>query len=227
MQNKYQNIEIKNKNKINILITHGSLDGGNDENKQYNPLASSQLKQMDFDYIALGHIHKPSYKDYKNQKIVYPGSTVSIGFDELGPRGIIEGNIDEVTKKLELKFIKTSAKTFEEREIDISSLNSEEALIEELNSINLDDNKYYKLILIGKRNFDINISNIMSLIKPINIIKIKNKTKTKYDIENIAKQVSLRGIFAKNILAKIENATTEEEKEKLLNSFEIGMDVLK
>ena len=227
MQNKYQNIEIKNKNKINILITHGSFDGGNDENKQYNPLASSQLKQMNFDYIALGHIHKASYNDYENQKIVYPGSTVSIGFDELGPRGIIEGNIDEVTKKLELKFIETSAKTFEERDIDISTLNSEEALIEELNSINLDDNKYYKIILVGKRNFDINISNIMSLIKPINIIKIKNKTKTKYDIENIAKQISLRGIFAKKILEKIENATTEEEKEKLLNSFEIGMDVLK
>ena len=67
----------------------------------------------------------------------------------------------------------------------------------------------------------------MSLIKPINIIKIKNKTKTKYDIENIAKQISLRGIFAKKILETIENATTEEEKEKLLNSFEIGMDVLK
>ena len=44
---------------------------------------------MGFDYVALGHIHKKSYNDYLGQNIVYPGSTVSLGFDELGPRGII------------------------------------------------------------------------------------------------------------------------------------------
>ncbi len=225
MPNKYHNIEIKNKNKINILITHGSLDGGNDENKQYNPLTSKELKQMDFDYIALGHIHKASYKDYENQHIVYPGSTVSLGFDELGPRGVIEGNIDENTKKLELKFIQTSAKTFEERNIDIANINDEEELIEELNELNLDENKYYKIILIGQRNFEIKLSNLLSLVKQINIVKIKNHTKIKYNIEDIAKQISLKGIFARNILEKMKDAK-EDEKEKLINSFEIGMDVL-
>ena len=226
MSNKYHNIEIKNKNKINILITHGSLDGGYDENKQYNPLTTKELKQMDFDYIALGHIHKASYNDYENQHIVYPGSTVSIGFDELGKRGVIEGNIDDVTKKIELKLIATSARTFEEKEIDITNINDEDGLIEELNNCPLDDNKFYKIILIGERNFDINLSNILSLIKQINIIKIKNKTKPRYNIEDIAKQISLKGIFARNILDKIKTAN-EEEKEKLINSFEIGMDVLK
>ena len=226
MPNKYNKIEIKNNNKINILITHGSLDGGNDDNKQYNPLTTKELKQMDFDYIALGHIHKASYNDYENQHIVYPGSTVSIGFDELGKRGVIEGNIDKITKKLELKFIETSARTFEEKEVDITNINDEDALIEKLNDCLLDDNKFYKIILIGERNFDINLSNILSLIKPINIIKIKNQTKPKYNIEEIAKQISLKGIFAKNILEKMKTAN-EEEKEKLINSFEIGMDVLK
>ena len=226
MSNKYHNIEIKNKNKINILITHGSLDGGYDENKQYNPLTTKELQRMDFDYIALGHIHKASYNDYENQHIVYPGSTVSIGFDELGKRGVIEGNIDDVTKKLELKFIATSARTFEEKEIDITNINDEDGLIEELNNCPLDDNKFYKIILIGERNFDINLSNILSLTKPINIIKIKNQTKPRYNIEDIAKQISLKGIFARNILDKIKTAN-EEEKEKLINSFEIGMDVLK
>ena len=50
---KIENIKIENKNKINILLTHGSLDGGYDELRQYNPMKKIMLKQFDFDYIAL------------------------------------------------------------------------------------------------------------------------------------------------------------------------------
>ena len=41
------------------------------------------------DYIALGHIHKPYYDSEKQQRIVYPGSLVSLGFDETGSHGMI------------------------------------------------------------------------------------------------------------------------------------------
>lgn len=34
--------------------------------------------------LAFGHIHKLSYKDEENQRVINPGSLVSLGFDELG-----------------------------------------------------------------------------------------------------------------------------------------------
>ena len=74
-----ENIKIKNKNKINILITHGSLDSSKTLDVQYNPINSTKLKEIGFDYVALGHIHKRIIND----NIVYPGSTISFGFDEL------------------------------------------------------------------------------------------------------------------------------------------------
>lgn len=77
-------IEIKDKNKINILLTHGTLDGSTNNEILYNPISKTKLKDMGFDYIGLGHIHKLSYKDEENQNIVYPGSLASLGFDELG-----------------------------------------------------------------------------------------------------------------------------------------------
>ena len=179
---------------------------------------------MDFGGVALGHIHKKSYNDYKNQNIVYPGSTVSLGFDELGERGIIEGEISE-QKELKLKFIPVKEKTFEEKEIDISLLNSEEDLIEKIREENLEENKFYKIILTGKRNFDFDESKILDILNIQNIIKIKNQTQIKYDIEETAKQVSLKGLFAKQILDQT-NQANEEEKQKLLEAFEIGMDIL-
>ena len=61
MAKKSDPIHIKNKQKINILITHGSLDSGIDENREYNPLTTKELRELGFDYVALGHIHKPDY----------------------------------------------------------------------------------------------------------------------------------------------------------------------
>lgn len=227
MQNKYPEIEIKNPDKINILITHGSLDGGNDENRQYNSMSSKELKKLGFDYIALGHIHKSSYKDYENQYIVYPGSTISLGFDELGKRGVIYGNIEKQPKKtLKLEFIETKAKTFEEKEIDITNADSNEALIELINSQELDNYKFYKIILVGKKNFNINTYELLKIIKPENIIKIKDHTTTRYNINEIAKQISLKGLFAKQILEKIEKTEDEEAKDELIRAFEIGMEIL-
>ncbi len=226
MKNEYENIKIENKDNINILITHGSLDNGKEDNKEYNPLTSGKLKSLGFDYIALGHIHKRNYNEYDNQRIVYPGSPISLGFDELGKRGFIEGNINEQTKEISLKFIETSAKTFEEKNIDISNINSWEDLIEEINHMKFDDNKYYKIILIGKRQFEIDESKILEFLNSRNIIRIKNDTDIKHDIEGIASQNSLKGLFAKKILEKIKKSESNEISKQLLDAFEIGMDIL-
>lgn len=80
----YENIKIENKDKINILLTHGNLDASKNDELLYNPISKSQIKEIGFDYIGLGHIHKISYNDELNQNIVYPGSLLSLGFDELG-----------------------------------------------------------------------------------------------------------------------------------------------
>ena len=66
-QSEIEEIKVDEPDDINILITHGSLDGGSDDLREYNPLRQSKLKQLDFDYIALGHIHKPYYNEEKNQ----------------------------------------------------------------------------------------------------------------------------------------------------------------
>ena len=84
-----ENIEIENNDKLNILVIHGALDSSNVEDREYNPMKKNILKSKGFDYIALGHIHKLDYNSEENQSIVYPGSTVSLGFDELGQHGMI------------------------------------------------------------------------------------------------------------------------------------------
>lgn len=193
---KVNEIKIENPEKINILLTHGSIDGGNDELREYNPMKEQILKTLEFDYIALGHIHKPYYSEEQNQKIIYPGSTISLGFDELGKHGMIVGNIEE-NKSLEIAFVPVDKKEFIEVNLPVDEILSKEDLIVGLQEQNWSENGYYKIILTGKRNFEIEPSEILKEITVKNIIKIKDQTKLKLDLEKIARRRKFKRNFCK------------------------------
>lgn len=213
-------LKIENKNKLNILIIHGSLNASETLEKNYNPMSSNLLKEKEFDYVALGHIHKR--EDSTN--IVYPGSLIPIGFDELGEHGMIIGNLEKNNLKIEFK--KIAEKEFEEIEINCTEIISSEELIEKINNLNLNENKLYKIILNGKRNFEINIYDLFKFNLDEKIIKIKNKTKPNYNLENLAGETTLKGLFTKEMITRLENAQNEEEKEIIERAIELGLEVL-
>lgn len=114
---KVDDIKIKNKNKLNILVLHGDVDASKNSENPYNPVSNSELSSIGFDYIAMGHIHK---RQIINENIVYPGSLISLGFDEPGEHGMIEADLGK--DNLNINFIKLDNRLFEEKELDISKI---------------------------------------------------------------------------------------------------------
>ena len=216
-----ENIEIEQNEKPNILIIHGNIDGSTIEDMQYNSMSKKMLEEKGFDYVALGHIHKKDYNVEENQKIVYPGSTISLGFDELGEHGMIVGDLEK--NKLETQFIKLDDKQFTKRELNVDNIYSKEELIEKINELEIEENNYVEIILIGNRNFEINKYDLIKYILNNNIIKIKDNTKIAYDLEKLENENTLKGLFIKEMNKKIKNAETEEEKEIIEKSIEIGL----
>ncbi len=218
-----KNLKIENPEKENILIMHGTLDGANIEEKQYNSISTKILEEKGFDYVALGHIHKTNFN--KESKIIYPGSLVSLGFDELGQHGMVVGEIKN--KKLNIEFVPIKSSEFVEKRIDVTEIISKEELIEKINSIETQPNEYVKIILEGKRNFEINTYELYKLIQEPQIIKIKNKTKINYNLDEIENETTLKGLFAKEIKQKLEDENlTNEQKEILEKAIEIGFEAL-
>ena len=211
-----ENIKIKNKNKINILIIHGDIDASKNVDVLYNPIGKSELQKAGFNYVAMGHIHK---RQIINENIVYPGSTISLGFDEQGEHGILDVNLDK--NNLKINFVKLDERIFEEKEINITNINTEEELIEFINNIYIEENIMCKLILIGIRNFEIEENKILKLIKNKNILKIKNRTKLNYNLEEISKQNNLKGIFISEMLELLNN--NKYNKEIIEKAIEIGL----
>lgn len=241
-----EKINIKNKNKINILITHGSLDASKTLDMQYNPLNSNKLKEIGFDYVALGHIHKANYEENKNN-FIYPGSLISFGFDELGEHGFLDVEINKnnseknnlinlkinnnnlnnseinnnnlkINKKI--KFIKVDKRIFEEIKLNISEINSEEELIEKIKNVKTDKKRNYKIILEGYKNIEIDLNKIQKMVLNENILKVKDFSKVKYDIKELANQNNLKGVFINRILQKEEEGLcTKEEAEQAIEIF--------
>ncbi len=125
--------------------------------------------------------------------------------------------------KIKTNFIPFSYINFEEEQINVEKINTEEELIEKINELNLNENNLYKIILEGKRNFIIDIGKIKKYIIKENIIKIKNFTKLNYNLEEIAKEESLKGFFVKEAIKQLETA---DNKKIIEDAIEIGLEAL-
>ncbi|MBR3163142.1 MAG: DNA repair exonuclease [Clostridia bacterium] len=218
--NMIKDLKIENKDKINILLIHGSVNASETLEKNYNPMTKKSIEEKGFDYVALGHIHKR--EDSTN--IVYPGSTVPMGFDELGEHGIIIGELNK--NKLNIQFKKISEIEFEEIKINCTEIISQEELIEKINNLKLESNKLYKIILIEKRNFEINTYNLFKFNLDEKIIKIKDKTKPVYDFNSLSNETTLKGLFTKEMLKRLDKAENEEQKSIIEKAIELGLEVL-
>lgn len=209
------------KNKINIMLMHADLNGSTKEAGEYNAILESTFKNSEFDYIALGHIHK---KNDENKKMVYPGSMFAGGFDELESHGMIEGEINLATKEISTKFIPLDKKEFKKEEIDISNITSKEELIEKINQLPKEGNVYYEYVLVGNKQIEINTNEILKYIEDKQVIKIKDTSKVSYCLEEIAKERTLKGIFVKELLEQIkQDGSNKEEIERVI---EIGLNAM-
>ena len=210
--------------KPNIFVVHCDLNGGRDENGYtYNNINETKLKSLKFDYVAMGHIHKSNFDAGSNNTILYPGSPIAMGFDELGKHGMIAGEIDSIGD-VQVTFVPLDNREFIEKEMSVESFYSEEELVIGIQKLELERDNLYKIILVGKRNFEINPRQILKLIQIDNILKIKDFTKLNYDIYSLAKENSLKGYFVKNLLKKLELG--EATKEEIEKAIEIGLDVM-
>lgn len=140
-------IEINN-GSSNILMLHG------DDTSSYMDFDFQKLKDLNFDYIACGHIHKPKFI-YDN--IAYCGSLEPLDITEIGDRGYIEGIIGE---KNSFKFKPFSKRKFLNYKLsidaDMNYLDMINRTSKDINHTNLD---FLMLEIDGikAREFDIDI----------------------------------------------------------------------
>lgn len=203
-ENDFESFRVEDEEKINFLIAHGTLNGASGK---YNDINSKYLDQ--FDYVALGHIHLPMFEE----KIVYSGALVACGFDETGEHGMVVGEL--VDGKVKYEFKNMEYRHFVDLEIDISDIKTS---IDVFDKVDLKDD-IYRITFKGARNVE--VKDLMELLKSksSNITEFRDETHLPYDLDEISKQQTLKGIFTRKMLEEIER--NPNQKEEIMKAIEI------
>ncbi len=215
-------------NFINLMCIHGELRS--DLGSDYNSITSDFIKSSNMDYIALGHVHKRTdIGKIGNTYISYCGCPEGQGFDELGEKGVYVGDVSKDVCKLQ--FVPLCKRMHLTETINISGTASSNEIaeyilkcIKEKYPDNYADN-LYKIILTGALDEGVNLS-LPEISTRLNdsvyFAKLRDKTEIKLDFEALSQENTLKGIFVKNMLLKIDSAD-EDEKQLLINALNIGI----
>lgn len=170
-------------NKINILMLHADVLN---PNINYMNITLESIKDLGFDYIALGHIHKPQKL---KENIIYPGSIEPLSFKETGFHGAIFGEIEN--HRVYSKLIPISSSIFTLVNYDLRENFDFYYLVEYLkkNVIVSDKNNYIRLTLTGKLpiGFDLDVNGLEEALKKyVYYIEVIDNTEENYDLGKIS-----------------------------------------
>lgn len=215
-------------NFINLMCIHGELRS--DMGSNYNSITSEFITTSGMDYIALGHVHKRTeIGKIGNTYVAYCGCPEGQGFDELGEKGVYIGTVSK--NSCDMTFVPTAKRMHIAENVDISGLGNSSEIAEQI--INVIKQKYpdtyadnlYKIILTGLLDDGVVLSlpEILARIgDTFYFAKLRDKTEFKLDFEALSQENSLKGIFVKNMLTKIQNAS-EDQKQLLKDALNIGI----
>jgi len=131
MKNLVKNFPGKEENwPFTIGLLHCSV-GSNPEHDPYAPCTLQDLRDLGYDYWALGHIHTPSIVCKEAPVVIYPGNPQGRHPGETGTRGCF---FVEVSSEgaISTRFVETDSVRWHIREISIEGLEKEGALVESL-----------------------------------------------------------------------------------------------
>ena len=212
-------VKAEDKNMVNIAVVHGELA----PNSDYNPITDADIAATDMDYIALGHVHTYSgIKKSGNTHYAYSGALEGGGFDECGDKGAIFGTVSKDGCNLEL--VPLARRKYHTIEVDVTGTSSLQDIIDKVIAVTENKEDLYKIVLVGERPEKIPPNVIENEIGAF-FAKTKDLTRGAYDLKEISADYTIGGIFAKNVLERMENAD-ENEKADLMRAADIVLDIL-
>lgn len=197
----------------NILLGYGG-------DRTHMPFSKERLARLGFDYIALGHIHKPQH--ILKNKMAFSGCLEPVTYHDTGRRGYILGEVDneQGTRITWVPFNKTS---YVNMALDVNIDNTNEdisAVIEE--QINhLGNGNIYRILLRGRIANDLEL-NLSALTKRYYVNEIIDNTERDYDVNElfVNNQDNLVGRFIDRLADDEDDERHELHQKALLYGIE-------
>lgn len=205
---------LENPSRINILAAHGDLDR---PGSVYCNIPSAWLREISFDYVALGHSH--AYETYSDSRVAYSGCLEGRGFDEAGTKGAILAVIEkDGTSRFASKFVKFSRHTYHIENLDITGATSNVDVLSKIEAFiaenHYNDESALRLILTGEVSGDFKISPtfICDRFPQLFILQIIDRTMPILDKDKLKGDITIRGAFFRALEDELESDDKEQRE---------------
>lgn len=139
----YERVQIRDGCRFHLLLAHGG-------DARHLPFRRAEVDAIGFDYVALGHIHRP--QELIPGRMAYAGALEPVDKNDTGKHGMIEGELDE--RGCRISFVPFARREYIHLEIPVRENMTGYALrseirrsIEEQGTDNL-----YRVTLTGERD---------------------------------------------------------------------------
>lgn len=163
---------------FNILLAHGG-------DAKHLPFNKKNLRESNFDYIALGHIRKPEV--IKENAVIMAGSLEPIDYTDTGARGYIYGEVENGVVTTE--FVPMAQRAYMNLLINIKPdhtppmiLNLVDRQIQTLGSHHI-----YRILVKG-HNHNHDVFDFSSLVAKYNIFEVLTEEAETYDLNKILEE---------------------------------------
>ncbi|MBR3144457.1 MAG: metallophosphoesterase [Clostridia bacterium] len=212
---------------INIMCIHGDYDA---PSSSYNYIRSEFIEKSQMDYIALGHVHKRSEPTLLGGTyFAYSGCMEGQGFDEPGEKGVYVGFVSK--SGLDFRFVPLSMRLHIREDVDVSGVTSSADaaikvtyLLKEKYGEGYTSN-LYRITLVGSVSEDADLSSrevSVRLNESVYFAKVKDKTTPDVNFEILSKEPTLKGLFVKKMLEKI-NSADDTQKALYEKALSLGL----
>lgn len=174
LENRLDNIQVPNDGRIHVLLGHGG-------DATHIPFDKAAMANLDFSYIAMGHIHKPEI--LIEHKMAFSGSPEPLDKTETGNHGMIVGEINQVTRMVtSLKFVPIARIQYISLAVNVTTAttNTELAMKVTQEIQNRGPDNIYRFRIRGMRDPDISFDLDM-LSTRFKIMDIIDESEPQYD----------------------------------------------
>ena len=209
--------------RIHVGVLHGEVEAAE---SRYNPMRKEEVAASGLAYLALGHIHKRvEPQRYGDTLCAWPGCIEGRGFDELGEKGFYEGVIAD-DGAVSVRFIPFVRRRYESLTVDVTGKDPRTAVEAALPPETAND--LYRILLTGETG-EGGVSAAAleeALADRFYALDIRDGTRMAQDVWQRAEEDSLRGLFLRDLRAKLDRAATDEERETITRAARFGLAAL-
>lgn len=190
---------------FNLVMLHG------------NPDDFGNLAHRNIDYLAMGHIHKPSSRKIDTRcHMVYPGCPMGRGWDETGDKGVCIVNVGAETS---VRAVSLQTVRFHDLTVEVDG-GAEATLREVLPAAS--GNDFYRITLTGSA--EINVQQLKKKFAGFPNLELRDRTEPPLEVWADADKDTLEGIYF-GLLRKA-MAENPEQAEEIQLAAEISRKLL-